>query len=537
MLLILSARPVTEEIALQFGRIPPSFLPLGSQRLFALQAEIAHGMPCYMTVPEDYEISPSDLAAIEAAGIRLLPQPSKLSITEAIGNALTRIQPEGLLRILYGDTLLQMSAAEMSEPDIVAVQETTSNYNWAFVEIDPDGRTLFSDEPPQRLDTRRVVCGYYTFSDPALLATACHENSIVKALRLYSAQKHLTCRTAENWLDFGHLPLYFQSKKDLLVKRVFNELVYEDHMLVKRSADTAKMRAEANWYEALPGSLRLHTPRYLGRDEGKFQAGYALEYVHAPLLSDLAVFGSLPLTSWLEILQASIEFISKCHAIRPPEDGPEASHAFASEFFHDMIVDKTRTRLASYCAEGEIGLEARITLNGIAHPPLKEVAEGLVDMIPPTTPQHIRFWHGDLFYGNMFYDFIAQRVLCIDPRGQLGSGQISLWGDLRYDLAKLAHSIIGHYDKVLNGRSVLKTDPDAPLNWQFSVESPQYGAQLEEIFLSYVHEKLDISAQELRAMTALMFLSMLPLHSDSPERQRHLLAAGLLLAHSSKSAK
>lgn len=536
MLLILSARPVSDEIALQFGRLPPSFLPMGAQRLFALQAELARGEPCFMTVPNDFDLAPSDRSAIEDAGITLLPQAAQMSLPEAIGNALARVQPDGQLRILYGDTLVDMAEDHVFEPDIVAVHETTANYSWAFVETASEGGTLFSDEPPQRLDTRRAVCGYYTFSDTALLAKACHQDSIVKALRYYNEHKPLTCRSAENWLDFGHLPLYFRSKKDLLVKRVFNELVYQDHLLVKRSADTAKMRAEANWYETLPGPLRLHIPRYLGRVEQDFRAGYALEYVHAPLLSDLAVFGALPLASWLEILQASLEFLEKCHAIRPPEGAPEASSAYAAQFFSDMIVEKTRKRLGKYCAEGEINFTTTITLNGVEYPKIGEVLDALLAMVSPTRPEFIRLWHGDLFYGNMFYDFTAQRILCIDPRGQLDSGQLSLWGDLRYDLAKLAHSIIGNYDKVLLGRSTLMRHPqsnaDGRCVWEFSVERPEHGAQLGEIFLTYVQQKFGVEAAELRAMTALLFLSMLPLHNDSPERQHHLLAAGLQLAHS-----
>lgn len=537
MLLILSARTVAEEIALQFGRVPPTFLPLGSQRLFSFQVEMARGEPCFMTIPDNFEVAPTDRAALEAAGITLLPQPPTLRLTEAIGNALTRIRAEGPLRILYGDTLVQMPEEELFRPDSVAVHDTAANYPWAFVETDADGTTRFLDTTPQRLDSRRVVCGYFTFSDPDLLATACHEDTIVKALRFYSDRRQLTCTQAESWLDFGHLPLYFRSKKEILVKRVFNELVYEDHLLFKRSADTIKMRAEANWYESLPGPLQLHTPRYQGRVERGFQAGYALEYVHAPLLSDLAVFGALPLATWLEIMQASLEFVRKCHAIRPPDGAPEAAPAFAGQFFRDVIETKSRERLARYCAESGTPPETRITLNGVEHPPLSEVLERTIALIPPTTTDRVRFWHGDLFYGNMFYDFTAQRILCIDPRGKLESGQFSVWGDLRYDLAKLAHSIIGQYDKVLLGRSMRTEDPDDPHVWEFSVETHAHSDQLSEIFLSHVEETMNVGQPELLAMTSLLFLSMLPLHSDNPERQRHLLAAGLQLAATAEAAR
>ena len=528
MLLILSAAYVSDDIALQFGRLPPAFLPLGSQRLFSLQVESSLGEPCWMTVPDDFPISDADIRAIEAAGISLLPQPTRLRLTEAIGNALTRIRPRNGLRILYGDTLVGMPNAVLLIPDMVAVQDTTANYAWAFVRSDDQGGVTFSDDPPQRLDSRRVVCGYYNFADTDLLATACHEQTIVKALRHYSERRPLACIDAERWFDFGHLPLYFQSKKEILVKRAFNELVYEDQMLIKRSNDTAKMRAEAHWFENLPPVLQLHAPRYCGRSEGGHRAGYALEYLYAPLLSDLAVFGNLPLASWLEIIQASFDLLAKFHAMRPPKGAPEASDAFAAQFFQDVIVDKTWSRLKAFGQRSGVTLDAEITLDGIAHPPLHNVVNALIARIPPTTADQIRFWHGDLFFGNMFYDFTAQRVLCIDPRGQLASGQFCLYGDLRYDLAKLAHSIIGQYDRILMGRSSLTEK--SQLNWRFHVSVPPLQSSIEAIFTRFVKERCGLAIDEILAITSLLFLSMLPLHEDNPSLQRHFLATGLRLA-------
>ena len=64
MLLILSAQFVGDDIALQFGQLPPSFLPLGNQRLFSVQSEIALGEPCFITVPEDFKIPETDIQRI-----------------------------------------------------------------------------------------------------------------------------------------------------------------------------------------------------------------------------------------------------------------------------------------------------------------------------------------------------------------------------------------------------------------------------------------------------------------------------------------
>lgn len=530
MLLILSARYVNEDISLHYGRLPPSFLPLGNRRLFAWQAELARGGPVAMTVPDDFEISEIDQAAIKEAGITLLPQPSRLSLTQAISSAVAELNPEGALRLLYGDTLVRRGdkarddkGSNAAQIDRVAVQDTSSNYPWAYV---TDGQ--FTDEPPQQLGARRVVCGDYTFTDPALLVKACEGRGIIAALNAYHATRPFTLVEAEDWFDFGHLPLYFQSKKQVMIKRVFNQLAYENHLLVKQSADTTKIRAEAHWYESLPADLHIHTPRYQGRVERNHQAGYAIEYLYHPLLSDLAAFGALPLPSWLEILGASFDVAQKCHEIRPEAGAPEAAPEFATTFFDQMIVGKTWGRLETYCETAGFSLDDSFTLDGRDTGPLRDVVAHVISKVPVTTQDDIRFWHGDLFYGNMFYDFTARRILAIDPRGQLGSGQQCLYGDWRYDLAKLAHSVLGQYDKIILGRS--KLVENGPRDWSLSLSAQPHQDQIEAIFMDEVRARYGLDPQVLIAMTALLFFSMLPLHSDRPDLQTQMLANGLRLA-------
>lgn len=533
MLLILSARTVGEDIALQYGRLPPAFLPLGNRRLFVWQAERAgDGGRIAMTLPEGLEISEVDTAALESAGIEVFRQPSGLSLTQAIAAAIAAACPEGPMRLLYGDTLVRLPDGADPGPDWIAVQRTTANYPWAFV-IEDAGGMRVSDKSPERLDTRRVVCGDYGISDPALLSRTCAAagasgTGITGALNAYHAERPLAPIEAAEWFDFGHLPLYLQSKQRIMVARAFNTLAYEDNVLVKRSADTAKMRAEAQWYENLPPTLLRHTPRYMGRVERDHRAGYAVEYLFHPLLGDLAAFGELPLPSWLEILAACLDFVDECRAIRPPPGAPEASPDFAARFFDDLLVRKTWDRLELHLAVTGGELKDCYILNGRALPPLREMVERAIAAVPPTTPDHIRFWHGDLFYGNLFYDFTARRVMAIDPRGQDGTGQFCLYGDWRYDIAKLSHSVIGQYDRIILGRARL--EEKEPRNWQLSLSNQPHQTQLEEIFLDQVVERYEIDRAALTGLTSLLFFSMLPLHAERPDLQRMMLANALRLS-------
>ena len=56
--------------------------------------------------------------------------------------------------------------------------------------------------------------------------------------------------------------------------------------------------------------------------------------------------------------------------------------------------------------------------------------------------------HGDLCLSNILYDLRSRICKLLDPRGSFGAAGI--YGDPRYDVAKLYHSIYGLYDFITN---------------------------------------------------------------------------------------
>jgi len=53
---------------------------------------------------------------------------------------------------------------------------------------------------------------------------------------------------------------------------------------------------------------------------------------------------------------------------------------------------------------------------------------------------------------------------------------------------------------------------------------------LDELLFTTAQNTFGIERKELQAMTALLFFSMLPLHSEAPVRQEHLFANALRLS-------
>lgn len=525
MLIIMSAQMVSEEIALTFGHLPPSFLPYGARRLFEAQAALALGEQAVMTLSQDFVPPAEDEARIAELGVEILRQPPGLTLPEAIVDAVTRLAPVDHLRILRGDRLIAMEEEDILASDIVAATNTIANCPWAFAwPVDSEG-ARFSYEKPQRISELRVVCGYFTFSDPQLLLEACGASGIVDALNAYAARKSLNLREPACCHYFGQLPLLFRAKREVLVARSFNDLKVEGDFIVKRSAQIEKIRAEASWYEALPPSLAVHCPRYAGRADGANLAGYMVEYLNQPVLSELFALGRLPLEKWLEIFRGCRALLDKLRRIRPEAKAPEATLAFAERFFDEMIVEKSWARVRAFAKTQGFGMDARLEINGTLSDPLGTIIAELISGVPRTRPADICYWHGDLFFGNMFYDFSARRIICVDPRGRLEGGEGCLYGDYRYDLAKLAHSVLSKYDKIILGRYGLKKGWRT--SWDSAVAASPNETQIEAAFLNTVVVPSGISDVELQALTGLLFMSMLPLHDDDQDRQMLLLSAGL----------
>lgn len=527
MLAILSGQYVNAEMALHFGRLPPAFLPVAARRLYETQLQYANGKPCLMTVPDDYSVPAVDRAALAGRNVTLFPMTASMSLAEAMIRILDHVDADGGVSILFGDTLVDIDPAVLPETDFVIVKDTIADYHWTFAS-ETAGRVEFFDADPRGREARQIVCGYFCFSDTALLRQALTgAGNLSECLTAYARHRPLKLIEAKTWYDFGHLTLFYQSRRKLMVARSFNSLVSDGHSIRKTSAQISKIRAEAQWYESLPKALLLNVPRYIGQFEENHKSGYELEYLHIPSISDLFVFGLLSSNSWSQILTKCFDFLKSCRDLRPGPEAPEASEAFAETFFQKIFVEKTWDRLREFCHQSQLSPETCFRLNGQEMPPLGEIVEDVINSIPPTTPQHIRFWHGDFFFGNLFYDFNARRVIAIDPRGVLLDGSFCKYGDWRYDLGKLAHSILGGYDFTIAGRSDVQKS--GPLDWSFEIGGFSIHAELVDDFVRRVSAEFGIEPAELHALATLMFFSMLPLHADDSARQECLLATGLYL--------
>ena len=131
--------------------------------------------------------------------------------------------------------------------------------------------------------------------------------------------------------------------------------------------------------------------------------------------------------------------------------------------------------------------------------------------------------HGDYCFSNILFEVDSQIVRLVDPRGSFG--QPGIYGDPRYDIAKLRHSVGGRYDFIVADMFEVQ-DLDGGLEYTLFDDHVDPGVVRDFDGLIQRH---GYALDEIRLIEGLLFVSMLPLHSDAPKRQRVMFSRGLEL--------
>jgi hypothetical protein len=520
--LIMSGAGVGQELAAEFGPLPPSFLPVGVQRLYELQLRSLEGAgPVHLVLPETFAVPEHDAARLAELGVEVVPIPEGLRLGEAVVYALNAIGAGDVpVHLLHGDTLIPRPP--VSEHDLIVGGPRANEYAWAEVEADEAGRIRALANTPAGEDGHEgwpIAAGYFAFASglDLLRSLTRQRGDFLAGVNHYLTGREVRLVAAADWLDFGHLTTFFQSRLAVTTARAFNTVRIDGLTARKSSDDTAKVRAEAHWLQAAPPAVQIYTARLLGFGLEQGRTYYDTEYEFLPVLSELFVYGAVGRKPWLRILASCEDFLGALAATRGDGSGDQALGALAA--------DKTLARLETFARATGEAVTRPLRYEGRPCPSLVEIAERLIPAMHLTSGRFDCAMHGDFCFSNLLYDSRVRRIKAIDPRGLVGETP-TLFGDIRYDLAKLAHSVVGRYDQIVAGRYRLTADgDDRALEFDPVACQPWLEAALGDLAVDGVGGL----SEPVRAVTASLFLSMLPLHADRPDRQQAFVANALRL--------
>ena len=300
-----------------------------------------------------------------------------------------------------------------------------------------------------------------------------------------------------------------RNKGGIVEPRSFNEIkVYPTSgTLYKKSENAEALEAEKSWYRELPPELQFIHPRIFALEQ---PGSIIMEYLDYPTAHELYMGGA---TDTLAGESYTIDI------------DPVESH----ELIKTMYVEKTEKRL-NELAENRLFKAMYlfdVEINGKRYISIREMIDtikrhawmelGNIDRAP--------IIHGDLHLGNMLVHSSGNGVKLIDPRGKFGSHV--LHGDARYDTAKLMHSIEGKYDLIIEDEFESTIDlEERSIRYSFDRKWRRRSRAIEWAFAQVYGEKISEDRRALTIIEALLFLSMIPLHTESAPRQFVMLARG-----------
>ncbi len=515
--LITSGGYIGEEMQAEFGRIPPAFLPIGAAFVIQHQlSQIADRKNKWLSLPQDYGITEPQRRILESGGVRTVFVDPRTSLGLSVFHSVLEIGPDKPLEILHGDTLA--ITPENPAEDAWSVGPVTEQYRWGVV--DADGMLISGVRDADRSDAitanSQILSGYFAIREPwrLLKCLAAREFSFTRALDAYCRETRVRPQTHLQTLDCGHLKTFYASRRSLASARHFNAIGVDGGVVRKRSHDRRKIDAEANWLRSVPADLQPFTVRLIEDPAAAVSGEYRTLYTSYPTVSELYLARSSRFV-WRRILDSCLEYLTL--AAEHVGHGRDSSLDW-------LVSGKLRERL-SQLPTTLPQRDTSLTINGRGVGSLDSIAAVLEREIAVAPNRPACIMHGDFCFSNMLFDLRSDRIQLIDPRGLIGD-EATIYGDIRYDIAKLGHSIVGRYDQIVgeglrdegDGSDFALTIPEDPLrDW------------LEGQFLAAQVAGVEFRDRAVMAAMVSLFLSMIPLHADDPLRQRALLANGLRL--------
>ena len=283
--------------------------------------------------------------------------------------------------------------------------------------------------------------------------------------------------------------------------RAFNNIRTEPRTVVKESADRTKMKREHDYWYQLPPELQRFVVQPYGFEETGTGARYRMERFVVPDMAILWIHDALSTAEFETFLDAVFAWVDAV-----PKRTEDRSAA--------LYADKVAQRYADLMKMPEGQQLDGMIASGTRYSGLQPVFERYRSLLAGVTgPHEIAVQHGDLCFSNILYDKRTGLLKFIDPRGAETPEQT--WGDATYDLAKLSHSVMGGYDFLNNGLFDIAVDDE--LGLKLVLHEPDTREPLKTAFLAAL-KRHGHDPVRIRLYEASLFLSMLPLHRESPRK-------------------
>lgn len=442
------------------------------------------------------------------------PGTSLFKVSKEIGNSKALIT--------LADSYLKLNSKMLHDLDRLYTSINILNSQlWCTVELNQDSNIIKFYDKKRNKESYEALVGVYVLSEIDKLIMNLDENKnyeISDLLKNYIKYKSLKTTTTEEWLDFGHLQKYQISKKSLLSKRFFNSLEFNNFLgtITKRS-NVDKFLDEIRWQVNLPKELKILAPRVIDYSLDKDNAFIEMEYYSYQTVSEIwlySFFDEVILNSIVDKIWKVLLLFSKEKRVVSKDD------------YNHIYKEKTISRISTLICLSKEFLELfnyqEVVINGQSYKNWNLIKDEILEKVDELySPKDNSLIHGDFCFSNILYDMNSSIVRVIDPRGMWGSSEN---GDIKYDIAKLRHSISGGYDFIVNDLFIVDLNKNN-ISYKLFMEDKHFN--VADSFDKKISTCYDLN--HIKLIEGLLFISMLPYHSDNLNRQFVLYANAIKL--------
>ena len=531
--LILSAGKIEKELENIFGNIPSGLIPLqGKPVIFQIINKLLKEGFKKISITTGFKKDILEKIISEQYKDQIKLNFITTDYEKPPGNsiltAMEKIQEQKLLVIL-GDTLVENELPNLIQKNndfVLISNDFKKPENWCVVTLKDKTLDLIFDKAKdlEKNDKQYALVGVYYFEDLySLKQISANLNQqerieISDLIKKYKDKKIISAELCDQWYDVGHVENYFTSKQMALKARYFNTLRFDksSEIVTKTSENVKKLNDEIEWYKQIPSDLSELTPKILDFNQSK-KPFLKIEYIKYPTLAELWLYGDFSAKLWMEIIENIFEVLTRFR---------KYSKFVSVDDYNLMYKTKTEERINELINSNEhfkcILDKDTVIINGKKYRNWlvikKQIEAKIHDLYDE---QDNCLIHGDLCFSNIFSNFKNKKFKLIDPRGKWGS---DMHGDLKYDVAKLRHSIVGGFDAITNGLYSSSLDIE---NNQIDVNifRPKNHQEICMHLDNLIENKWNLN--EIKLIEGLLFISMLPLHRDHFERQLAFYSIGI----------
>lgn len=538
-LLIPSATLIPREMRSRMGAIPTCLFPLNNGTMLQqLCQKYDNYTDKIYVLANKGEEQIRNYVELKKLPVQIVKVDELKDLGYTIRCGLEALQEEVVEQIYinFADTLLS-NPPSMVPRDIVYYAKQDYDEDWSFFEQENGTISQIMDKcyVPNGPDRQgNVFVGVFEITRPdyfieELVHAQEQENadqdSFYTALKEYSRQTAMEFFLASKWFDVGHSERYIQAKTSVEA-RAFNSIEIDESrgILKKRSKNQEKLINEIKWYLKMPAKLQYLIPRIYDYSLDWSDPYVSMEYYGYNTFHEMLVYGDNPQTQWRQYFEKLLFAVQDMGRFQV-----HGSRASISSSLETMYITKVVERLGALRNDSRFSsfFSREIYVNGAKFPSLDLLITKLPQMLKKrlidNAPDKFCIIHGDLCFSNILVEDRFGFMRIIDPRGKFG--EFDLYGDQRYELAKLMHSMDGQYDFITEDMFSVQVDET-----NIVLEVPNKASGVYTIFKDVFREMLANYA-DLQLIESTLFLSMLPLHNDSLSRQYAMLATGLKLLY------